>query len=88
MLRQTSKTNPKIEYCFCSDGSWSCMVLRYKNRHYRFTRGTFIENETFNDPDFFRCSGAVARFKHVEGHFGDEDGQTVQKSFMDSESSP
>jgi hypothetical protein len=83
VLRQSVGDFGKIEYFYHREGLASCLILRHKSQFYRFRSGTFIENEEYNDPEYFRSSGSVERYRKVEGNFGDEHGFEVQEAFFE-----
>ena len=83
VLRQSAGASLKIEYLFHRDGLASCIILRSKSQLYRFRSGTFIENESYNDPEYFRSTGSVERYKKLEAEYGDEDAYEVQDAFIE-----
>jgi hypothetical protein len=71
-----------VEYAFYQDGCWSCIVVRYRHRLYRFRAGVFAENEPCCEQDYFRRSGAVTRYHRITGEAGSDAGRVVQDLFI------
>jgi hypothetical protein len=78
------RTDPLIIECyFHRDGLQSIIIIRHEMQLYCFKRGNFIENETYNEEEYFRSSGSVRRYRNVEGDFGGQNGVEVQEAFVD-----
>ena len=88
ILRQSTReegADGEVKYAYNRSGykNRRRIILRHGNRWYWFKRGFFYENETYNDPDFFRWAGSVMRFKVVYGAYTDNNGQDMQDSFIE-----
>ncbi len=74
-----------VEYIYSVDSAnalLNCIVLRCRNCLYKFSSGTFVENEEQNNEEYFRFTGAVVPYKKVICTYGEGSVREVMDPFV------